>query len=158
MRLICCKDINNLRLVECFGDDIPPYAVLSHTWFTDDDEPTYRDLLEGSGRAKVGFSKVRFCAERARHDGLEFVWVDTCTINKESSAELSEAIVSMFRWYQNAKTCYVYLSDVSVENGDAAIRRLTWEGAFRSSRWFTRGWTLQELLHRLNQPLPLETA
>jgi hypothetical protein len=146
MRLICCKDINNLRLVECFGDDIPPYAVLSHTWFTDDDEPTYRDLLEGSGRAKAGFSKVKFCAERAHHDGLEFVWIDTCTINKESSAELSEAIVSMFRWYQNAKTCYVYLSDVSVENGDAAVSILTWEGAFRSSRWFKRGWTLQELI------------
>jgi hypothetical protein len=54
----------------------------------------------------------------------------------------------MFRWYQKAAKCYVYLSDVSTRKrkaSDTAIE-CNWESAFRDSEWFTRGWTLQELL------------
>ncbi|PVH68331.1 HET-domain-containing protein, partial [Cadophora sp. DSE1049] len=88
--------------------------------------------------------KIRFCAEQAKRDGLQYFWVDTCCIDKSNSAELTEAINSMFRWYGMSTKCYVYLSDVSrtAVNTD----ELAWESAFRKSRWFTRGWTLQDLL------------
>jgi hypothetical protein len=74
--------------------------------------------------------------------------VDTCYIDKSDPAELSKAINSMFRWYRNAKKCYVYLADVSTpgNNADIQAQQSTWEEAFRSSKWFTRGWTLQELI------------
>jgi hypothetical protein len=79
---------------------------------------------------------------------LQYFWVDTCCINKSNNTELSEAINSMFRWYRNADKCYVYLSDVSSPPFDAndKFSSLPCESAFRASRWFTRGWTLQELL------------
>jgi hypothetical protein len=73
---------------------------------------------------------------------LEYLWVDTCCIDKSSSAELQESIISMFHWYQRATKCYVYLSDVSVPEG-VVINQVPfypWESAFRKSRWFTRGW------------------
>jgi hypothetical protein len=131
-----------------FDDDTaPPYAILSHTW-TAGHEVTYEELLAGTGTNKSGYVKLRFCAERAAADGLEYFWVDTCCINKATSVELSTAINSMFRWYQRATKCYVYLSDVSVpeEVTDAEAFRISWEQALRRSQWFTRGWTLQELL------------
>ncbi|KAH3958541.1 hypothetical protein HBH98_078060 [Parastagonospora nodorum] len=131
-----------------FDDDTaPPYAILSHTW-TVGQEVTYEELLEGTGINKPGFKKLRFCSERAAADSLEYFWVDTCCINKATSVELSTAINSMFRWYQRAKKCYVYLSNVSVPNevADAEAFRISWEQDFRRSHWFTRGWTLQELL------------
>ena len=79
---------------------------------------------------------------------MKYFWVDTCCIDKSNSVELQEAINSMFRWYQNAAKCYVYLSDVSTRKRKASdqFSEYTWESAFWSSRWFTRGWTLQELL------------
>jgi hypothetical protein len=124
-----------------------PYAILSHTW-TADQEVTYKELLEGTSTNKSGYAKLRFCGERAAADGLEYFWVDTCCIDKSASVELSTAINSMFRWYQRAARCYVYLTDVSVpeEITDAEAFRISWEQAFRRSRWFSRGWTLQELL------------
>jgi len=131
-----------------FGDDNPPpYAILSHTW-TDGQEVTYGELVARRGKDKTGYAKIRFCGERAAQDGLEYFWVDTCCINKSTSDELSTAINSMFRYYQRASKCYVYLSDVQVPDGvtDTQAFRITWEDAFRRSRWFTRGWTLQELL------------
>ena len=78
----------------------------------------------------------------------ELFSADTSCIDKKSSAELSEAINSMFRWYQTATKCYVYLSDVSTGKQEASkeASELPWELAFRDSKWFTRGWTLQELL------------
>src|SRR5262249_11387229 len=79
-------------------------------------------------------------------DGLQYFWVDTCCINKADLAELSVAITSMFRWYRDAQKCYVYLSDVLVHNDDHAQTQRMWEQEFRKSRWFTRGWTLQELI------------
>jgi hypothetical protein len=131
-----------------FDDDTTPlYAIFSHTWAAGH-EVTYEELLAGTGTNKSGYVKLRFCAERAAADGLEYFWVDTCCIDKNTSVELSTAINSMFRWYQRATKCYVYLSDVSVpkEVTDAEAFRISWEYAFQSSSWFTRGWTLQELL------------
>jgi hypothetical protein len=146
MRLLQFNNNGDFSLTEFFEDDIPKYAILSHRWGPE--EVTFRDLTDSTSKFKAGYSKIQFCGEQARCDGLEYFWVDTCCIDKSSSAELSEAINSMFRWYQNAARCYVYLSDVSIRKRKAsdASAECTWESAFRTSKWFTRGWTLQELL------------
>ncbi|KAG4439971.1 hypothetical protein IFR05_004545 [Cadophora sp. M221] len=146
MRLLQSDDDGNLSLTEFYEDNMPEYAILSHRWETE--EVTFRDLLDGTSRTKAGYGKIQFCGEQARRDKLEYFWVDTCCIDKSSSAELSEAINSMFRWYQKAARCYVYLSDVSIREPEASDTSAgcTWESAFRASKWFTRGWTLQELL------------
>jgi len=146
MRLLRIEDDGNFSLVERIGNNIPRYAVLSHTWGADEEEVTFRELLDGTGKTKAGYRKIRFCGKQAVNDNLQYFWVDTCCIDKSSSTELSEAINSMFRWYRDAARCYVYLSDVSVSGsvGDEFFRR--WEPAFKGSRWFTRGWTLQELI------------
>jgi hypothetical protein len=147
MRLLKQLLGGGFELVSVNDDDPPAYAILSHTW-TADQEVTYKELVAGISMDKTGYKKIRFCAERAAVDGLEYSWIDTCCIDKSSSVELSTAINSMFRWYQRAAVCYVYLSDVSVPNEVADVQafRITWEDAFRRSRWFKRGWTLQELL------------
>jgi hypothetical protein len=148
------------RLIERFGEDIPPYAILSHTWGGDDDEVTFKDILKGRGYYKSGYRKLRFCADHAFAEGLRYIWVDTCCIDKRSSAELSEAINSMYRWYQNCTKCYVYLDDITVPEKDivfgeySVFARLQrdrvcdweWKRYLAGARWFTRGWTLQELL------------
>jgi archaellum biogenesis ATPase FlaH len=147
MRLLKYGEDGKLTITS-FDDAIPPYAILSHTWGPDADEVIFADLGKGDGKHRPGYEKIRFCGEQAQQDGLQYFWVDTCCIDKTDKAELSHAIRSMFRWYQNATRCYVYLSDVSArEKGcDDMPGKSTWEPAFRSSRWFTRGWTLQELL------------
>src|ERR1700735_5450999 len=130
------------------NDIIPPYAILSHTWGADSTEVTFEDLTNGTGKDKPGYEKIRFCGERAGQDDLEYFWVDTCCINKADFTELSEAINSMFRWYRNAAQCYVYLSDVSSPAFDTTeeFNPRPRESDFQKSRWFTRSWTLQELL------------
>lgn len=134
MRLL---DTSTITLHEFHGLDIPPYAILSHTWGKE--EVSFQDLplvkLQGPAR----YSKIARCCALAASEGHQYVWIDTCCIDKTSSAELSEAINSMYRWYQNSKICYAYLEDVSVDSLDVMQE-------FHSSRWFTRGWTLQELL------------
>ncbi|KAK7177910.1 hypothetical protein PSPO01_16043 [Paraphaeosphaeria sporulosa] len=147
MRLLKRLPSGDFQLVSVSNDQPPPYAILSHTW-ADGQEVTYSELVAGAGKDKTGYAKIRFCSERAEADGLEYCWVDTCCIDKSTSDELSTAINSMFRWYKRASRCYVYLSDVSVpdEIADAEAFPITWQEAFRRSRWFTRGWTLQELL------------
>lgn len=129
------------------GNDLPPYAILSHTW-SEHEEVLYDELVAGKTKNKAGYAKLRFCGERAAKDGLKYFWVDTCCIDKRDTSELNTALNSMFRWYQRALKCYVYLSDVHVpeEVTDTQEFRITWEDAFRRSRWFRRGWTLQELL------------
>jgi hypothetical protein len=129
-------------------DTIPPYAILSHTWGADTEEVTFEDLTKGASKDKPGYEKIRFCGEQAKQDDLEYFWVDTCCINKADFTELSEAINSMFRWYRNATRCYVYLSDISspVFDTNEESDPRSWESDFRKSRWFTRGWTLQELI------------
>jgi hypothetical protein len=145
MRLLKRSDTGDFSLIQ-FGDEaIPPYAILSHTWGADTEEVTFEDLTNGTGKDKPGYKKIRFCGEQASRDGLEYFWIDTCCINKENQAELSLAITSMFRWYRNANRCYIYISDVSTTKQNVS-GQLTWEPAFQGSRWFTRGWTLQELL------------
>ncbi|KAH8721589.1 heterokaryon incompatibility protein-domain-containing protein, partial [Phaeosphaeriaceae sp. PMI808] len=147
MRLLRLENNGGFSLVEYAGRSIPPYAILSHTWGPDDEEVTLKDLTERAGENKAGRRKITFCAQQASQDGLQFFWVDTCCIDKSSSAELSEAINSMFRWYQNAERCYVYLSDVSSSTSDRNAKcPWRWKREFRKSKWFTRGWTLQELL------------
>jgi hypothetical protein len=148
MRLLQLRDNGDFSLVEHVGKEIPPYAILSHTWGADKEEVSFKDLIEGIGKNKAGYRKLVFCANQAAQDGLQFFWVDTCSIDKSSSAELSEAINSMFQWYSRAEKCYVYLSDVSITGhiqGDQSSQN-PWRLMFRHSRWFTRGWTLQELL------------
>lgn len=144
MRLLQRLPGGNFHLLAFDDDDCAPqYAILSHTWI-EGQEVTYHDLVNGTGRDKIGFEKIRFCSKQAAADGLQYFWVDTCCIDKSTNNELSTAINSMFKWYQRATKCYVYLSDVSViEQVSGAI---SWTDAFRRSRWFTRGWTLQELL------------
>ena len=148
MRLLRLNDNGALSLTEFFDDKIPRYAILSHTWRTDGEEVTFKELLEGTGKSKAGYAKICFCGEQAASDRIQYFWVDTCSIDKSSSAELQEAINSMFRWYRDAARCYVYLSDVSIDDCDQnnQTSQFSWESAFRASKWFTRGWTLQELL------------
>jgi hypothetical protein len=148
MRLLRLEEDGGFSLIECFGKDIPRYAILSHTWGADQEEVTFKDLIDGAGKNKTGYRKLVFCRNRAAMDGLQFFWVDTCCIDKSSSAELTEAINSMYQWYHRADKCYVYLSDISVGDtaGEDLSSRRTWQPAFQNSRWFTRGWTLQELL------------
>jgi hypothetical protein len=145
MRLLAYNDDSQFSLAEIVGDNIPKYAILSHRW--EAGEVTFKDLINSMGASKAGYDKIRFCGEQAKRDGLQYFWVDTCCIDKSNSTELAEAINSMFRWYQDATKCYVYLSDVSRPpfNKDNKSNE-SWEATFRKSRWFTRGWTLQELI------------
>ncbi|TVY12599.1 Vegetative incompatibility protein HET-E-1, partial [Lachnellula arida] len=146
MRLLEYNNDGVLSLTEFFESDIPKYAILSHRWAAE--EVTFKDWLDGTSKSKAGYGKIRFCGEQARRDGLQYFWVDTCCIDKSSSTELAEAINSMFRWYQKAAICYVYFSDVSKRKRKAndTSAECVWESAFRDSEWFTRGWTLQELI------------
>ncbi|KAF6833656.1 het domain protein [Colletotrichum plurivorum] len=149
-------DTTSLALTDVYGDPKEDYAILSHTWgcdevtlasFRDLQKPPPPALDDVAARQQVlatqGYGKIEKAAQIAQDDGLRFLWVDTCCIDKTSSAELSESINSMHRWYRNAKYCIAYLSDVDpVAAADYSV-----EGSsFRRSRWFTRGWTLQELV------------
>ncbi|KAM7220142.1 hypothetical protein V8F06_004470 [Rhypophila decipiens] len=129
MRLI---NTETLALEEFYGA-IPPYAILSHRWESEEvtfkDYPTQPDSENPS--PMKGWKKIRYCVDQAQKDGLGYCWVDTCCIDKSSSAELTEAINSMYAWYRNSS--------------DAHGREYL-EEQFRSSQWFQRGWTLQELL------------
>jgi hypothetical protein len=149
MRLLYYNGDSDFGLADFFKSAVPEYAILSHTWEQDNNkEVTYAELISGTGRNKEGFKKIRFCGEQAIKDGLQYFWVDTCCINKQNNAELRHSINSMFRWYRCASRCYVYLSDVSTRKRKASDQSSehSWELSFRESRWFTRGWTLQELL------------
>lgn len=172
---------STLRLEEFQTCPSWKYAILSHRW--EDDEVNFDEFKSGQGRQKRGFWKIEKCCQQAKARGLEYAWVDTCCIDKRSSAELSEAINSMYNWYANAYECYVYMSDVYAQYndddansprslskfstseqrestkmdtivGNLSERVPKWteviEGyetrTFNDSKWFTRGWTLQELL------------
>ncbi|KAI0197469.1 heterokaryon incompatibility protein-domain-containing protein [Astrocystis sublimbata] len=125
----------------------PHYAILSHTWFSQDQEVNFQDvesyqqalkrkddILVNSIESRLGFQKMKGSCKQAVKDDLEWIWIDTCCIDKKSSAELSEAINSMFKWYKQSEVCYILLSDVPSL------------ASFEESKWFTRGWTLQELI------------
>ena len=142
----------SLKLEYFVGNDIPEYAILSHTW--GDGEVTFQDWQDfRKASKKTGFAKIKSACALAQADKLNYIWVDTNCIDKTSSAELSEAINSMFAWYQNSEICYVYLADVKDPDdvarmlGDVEdIKKARFIDSLRNSRWFTRGWTLQELL------------
>jgi hypothetical protein len=143
MRLL---DVHSLKLKQFIGDvgdGVPEYAILSHVW--GDDEVSFQEMNDNIHISRAperkGLEKIFQVCDKAKSDGHDWVWIDTCCIDKTSSAELSEAINSMFNWYRNAMICYAYLADVGSDENPATLA-----SAFRSSKWFTRGWTLQELL------------
>lgn len=141
MRLINAKTLK----IEEFGPrNLPKYAILSHTW--GDCEPTFAEWRSVVTRrwksSKPGFAKIFATCRQTCRDGLSHVWIDTVCIDKSSSAELSEAINSMFAWYKKAEVCYVYLTDIPSQP-PSGVDLLELMG---SSRWFSRGWTLQELI------------
>lgn len=115
IRLLQRKANGDIVFREPTSDNIPVYAILSHTWGKE--EVVFQDLEPGADMrrtmSKAGWRKIQFCVERAAIDGLQYFWIDTCCIDKRNAVELSAAINSMFRWYQDAARCYVYLSDVS---------------------------------------------
>lgn len=147
MRLI---NTQTLKIEERFNN-IPPYAILSHTW--GEGEVTLGDWGNlDEAKKKKGYRKIELTCQQAARDGLQYAWVDTNCIDKTSSAELSEAINSMFAWYRDSEVCYVFFEDVVVpetlQNGPSTtyLNDPTVKAAFVKSKWFTRGWTLQELL------------
>lgn len=140
MKLI---NVDSLDIEEFFGKT-PPYAILSHTW--GDEEVTYQEWRDVRCNIihKAGYKKILGARAKARKEGIRYLWCDTSCIDKTNSAELSEAINSMFAWYRTSQVCYAYLADVpplslsEIYSSDSH--------AFGRSRWFTRGWTLQELI------------
>jgi hypothetical protein len=142
MRLI---HVNDYSITEFIGQGIPPYVILSHTWGAS--EVSLQDMQNlSAAKQKDGFKKIDYCCKQAEKNGLKWFWIDTCCIDKTSSAELSEAINSMFKWYSRSRICYAYLSDVSLSYDHGHVLDKSNMNAIRGSRWFTRGWTLQELL------------
>ncbi|KAL8722437.1 MAG: hypothetical protein Q9181_007488 [Wetmoreana brouardii] len=138
-----------LQFKEFFDLDIPRYAILSHRWGAE--EVSFKKMRRRSAISGPGIVKIRNFCQLASHRGLEWAWIDTCCIDKRSSAELSEAINSMNNWYASASECYVHLSDVELTLQDLPTHDTYRENTglrsrFRASSWFQRGWTLQELL------------
>ncbi|KAH8878509.1 HET-domain-containing protein [Thozetella sp. PMI_491] len=166
MRLLYRSPTGDIRLTDDLYSNLPRYAILSHRWGSE--EVSLQELNNGTGLDKGGYHKIRFCCKQASRDGLSHFWVDTCCIDKTNSVELQTAINSMFRWYRDADKCYVYLDDVSCPTAqpealgslppakrrrintansyDTQLKEFPWQAEFRQSLWFTRGWTLQELL------------
>ncbi|KAF8845519.1 HET-domain-containing protein [Paxillus ammoniavirescens] len=141
MRLL---NVHTLEL-ENFPGVPPPYATISHRWGEAKDEVSFQDILQHqtpqSVKNKPGFAKILGCSEQTKKHGLNYIWIDTCCIDKTDNTELQEAINSMWDWYQDCDRCFVYMNDVrSGQNPDAD------DSDFSRSQWFRRGWTLQELL------------
>ena len=141
MRLI---NVHTFKQVDGFKDNrIPPYAILSHRW--GENEISYQDFLNTTkDTLNTGSAKVAHACAQAKKTGFDWIWIDTCCIDKTSSAELSTSINSMFRWYRDAQVCFAYLDDVDALSKDKAKEQML------KSRWFTRGWTLQEMLASRN--------
>ncbi|GAB1309854.1 Heterokaryon incompatibility domain-containing protein [Madurella fahalii] len=131
---------------------LPALTTPGYEYESDDDDRSRHSMVTSISRPpsshplerKAGYSKITYACSQAAKDGYRYVWIDTCCIDKRSSAEVSEAINSMWSWYQRAAVCYAYLEDVHFDDYTQGYR--TWKDDFSNSRWFTRGWTLQELL------------
>ena len=136
MRLL---NSSNFQLQDFPSDSTPDYAILCHTW--GDDEVSFADVEKGGAESKAAYGKIRRSCWQPAAQRCGYIWIDTCCIDKSSSAELSEAINSMYSWYMGAKICYAYLADVPATLGNEIEK-----AAFATSRWFKRGWTLQELV------------
>ncbi|KAF2769162.1 HET-domain-containing protein [Teratosphaeria nubilosa] len=148
MRLL---NTSTLCLEEYTGACVPPYAILSHTW--GDDEVLYHDVQRQdlTATSKATWTKVRSACREALRRGHQHIWIDTCCINKASSAELQKSINSMYDWYARAAECYVYLSDLGAEcpvldDVPQSELETVWHRKFLRCAWWTRGWTLQELI------------
>ncbi|KAK4227741.1 HET domain-protein, partial [Podospora fimiseda] len=175
MRLI---NGHTLKLKEFFGSEIPrEYAILSHTW--EEEEVSFQEFTQlphDDLRKTKGFDKIERACKLALKSGIKWTWVDTCCIDKTSSAELTEAINSMYMWYANSAVCYAYLSDLEAipkgGEGEHTESEQSWKAEEKKEsgkeghdnagkdkrsavkdrkilekcRWFTRGWTLQELI------------
>jgi len=138
MRLLNTK---TLQLTLFYEEPFPEYVILSHRW--GEEEVCFQELEAGIGTNKRGYQKIETFCSKARERGFSWCWVDTCGINKTSSAELSEAINSMYKWYENSSVCFAYLQDVQGEiQSDESFQT----SGFDTSCWFSRGWTLQELI------------
>lgn len=143
MRLLRTSPDSPLQTEEFLGDSssFPEYAILSHTWGNHEITLQEFNSPSSSTSSKPGFVKIgSACLKAKKRDNLQYTWVDTCCIDKGSSAELTEAINSMYAWYAGAKVCYAYLSDLEPGTPEELKKRLP------GCRWFTRGWTLQELI------------
>jgi hypothetical protein len=140
----------HISFCEFFGSDIPPYAILSHRWR--EDEVLYDDMVatdRSIAHSKNGYAKLEMTCRLALENGLHYVWSDTCCIDKSSSAELSEAINSMYSYYTNSAWCIAYLDDVFFDQQWPEVS-LQASQIFPRAVWFTRGWTLQELIAPCN--------
>ena len=118
----------------------PAFGILSHTWGKE--EVSFQAIADIESASQLaGYLKIQACCQQAQKDGYEWVWTDTCCIDKRSLAELSEAINSMYYWYQKSSFCYAYLADVPPDDDPQDT-----ESSFSRSRWFTRGSALQEFV------------
>jgi len=138
MRLINCQ---TLEIEEFNEESLPAFAILSHTWGNDEVSFEIMKASGGTGghlRDGNGYKKIKETCRMAKMEGLSHAWVDTCCIDKSSSAELTESINSMFHWYAKSAVCYVFLVDLptNVEFGVG----------IGSCKWISRGWTLQETI------------
>jgi len=141
-------------VLEFGNDEVERYAILSHQW-VEGKEVDYREMVKLAKmpleerdkiRQRDGYKKILWSCEQARNDGYEWLWVDTCCIDKQSSAELSEAINSMYQWYENVKVCYAYLHDIPGSSFPTASDRERYAKFKGWPEWFSRGWMLQELI------------
>lgn len=132
------------EFAEFYREQTPKYAILSHAW-EQSQEITYQEWLRPTAATsmKSGYRKIIATCAQALKDDYLWIWVDTNCIDKSSSAELSEAINSMYAWYRNARVCYVYLADIVAPGAEVGPNQ---HRQVRDSRWHTREWTLQELL------------
>jgi hypothetical protein len=122
-------------LGECLTQNISSNQFISNVYLREEGEVLFEDFKQGTEQQKRGYRKIKNFCKYVYH---QYVWIDTCCIDKSSSAELSEAINSMFNWYHYAEVCFVYL------NTKTGPELSTDE--LRSSRWISRGWCLQELV------------
>ena len=141
MRLINCK---TRQFEEFFDQDIPRYAILSHTW--DGAEVPFKDYHHPERHTLYSVdanNKIEQTCQKAKEDGFDYVWIDSCNIDKSSSAELTEAINSMYKWYEGAERCYIYLSDLSLDVETFEQIRDYKESCkpyLANCKWFARGW------------------
>lgn len=172
MRLLHSRTLDFKTFLE---DELPRYLILSHTWGDDEvsyqdmcwlqksknipkklkDDPLYlalsgslggTALTEDQVKRRHGYEKIVRTAEITNSKGFNWFWIDTCCIDKSSSAELQEAINSMFRWYRKSEVCIVYLADATRTTEDMSSSIDNLAEHLSKSRWITRGWTLQELI------------
>lgn len=128
MRLLNAR---TFEFAEYHRGKTPKYAILSHRWVSGF-EATIKDIRKRRNVDNLGYQKVKGFAKYIRENvpSVDWLWIDTCCINKENAAELSEAVNLMFDWYRNAELCVEYMKDVeSVDDNDG----------FEQTEWFRRG-------------------